>query len=97
MGELASKGRKRIFDDVKNFDRINKNEKRIIGDIGFSVTRGGEISGEHTVSFIGPNDRVDISHKAFNRIIFVKGALEAAMFLVNKNTGLYSMKDVVKS
>ena len=97
LGEFASKGRKRTFNDIKNFDRTKTNEKRIIGDIGFSVIRGGEIPGEHTVSFIGSNDRVDISHKAFNRIIFVKGALEAAMFLVNKNSGLYSMKDVVKS
>ena len=51
---------------------------------------------EHTVSFIGENDRIDLSHKALNRSIFVKGAIEAALFLSKKETGLYSMEDIIK-
>ncbi len=96
LGEFASKGRKRTFDDVKVFDRTNTTEKRKTGDIGFSVSRGGEVPGEHTVSFISQSDRIDLSHKAFNRSIFVKGAIEAAIFLSQKKTGLYSMEDVIK-
>ena len=96
LGEFASKGRKRSFDDIKVFDRTNKNEKRKTGNIGFSVSRGGEIPGDHTVSFIGQSDRIDLSHKAFNRSIFVRGAIEAAIFLSQKKTGLYSMEDVIK-
>ena len=97
LGEFASKGRKRNLNDVKVYDRTNENSKRKTGDIGFSVTRGGEIPGEHTISFIGENDRIDLSHKALNRSIFVKGAIEAALFLSMKKTGLYSMEDIFKA
>ena len=96
LGEFASKGRKRNFDDVKVYDRTSKTSKRKTGEISFSVTRGGEISGEHTVSFIGENDRIDLSHKALNRSIFVNGAIEAALFLSKKKAGLYCMEDVIK-
>ena len=96
LGEFAAKGRKRNFNDIKIFDRTSKLGNRKTGNIGFSVTRGGEIPGEHTLSFIGDNDRIDLSHKAFNRSIFVKGAIEAAIFLSEKKTGLYTMEDVIK-
>ena len=96
LGEFASTGRKRNFDDIKVYDRTNKTSKRTTGEIGFSVTRGGEIPGEHTVSFIGENDRIDLSHKALNRSIFVNGAIEAALFLSKKKVGLYYMEDIIK-
>ena len=96
LGEFASKGRKRNFDDVKVYDRTNKTSKRKTGEISFAVTRRGEITGEHTVSFIGENDRIDLSHKALNRSIFVNGAIEAALFLSKKKIGLYYMGDIVK-
>jgi len=96
LGEFASKGRKRNFNDVKVYDRTNKTCKRKTGEISFSVTRGGEIPGEHTVSFIGENDRIDLSHKALNRSIFVNGAIEAALFLSKQKPGLYYMEDIIK-
>ena len=95
LGKLAARGRKKAFDDIKVYDRTKKLEKRKTGEISFSVTRGGEIPGEHTVSFIGENDRIDLSHKAFNRSIFVKGAIEAAIFLSQKKKGLYTMDDII--
>ena len=96
LGEFAAQGRKRNFEEIKVYDRTKKNEKRKIGDIGISINRAGEIAGEHTVSFIGDNDRIDLMHKAFSRSIFVNGAIEAAIFLVQKKNGLYSMEDVIK-
>ena len=96
LGEVAAQGRKRNFDDIKVYNRTDKFSKRTKGEIGFSITRGGEIPGQHVVSFIGENDRVDLSHKAFNRSIFVEGAIEAAIFLSQKKAGLYSMEDVIK-
>ena len=96
LGEFASKGRKRNFKDVKVYNCTNKTNKRKTGEISFSVTRYGEIPGEHTVSFIGENDRIDLSHKALNRSIFVNGAIEAAFFLSKKKTGLYAMEDIIK-
>ena len=96
LGEYAAKGRQTDFSKAKVYDRSNSMKKRHIGEIGFSVTRGGEIAGEHTVSFIGENDRIDLSHKALNRSIFVNGAIEAALFLSKKKTGLYYMEDIIK-
>ena len=83
------------FNEVKNLDRINSSTKRQEGSIGFAVTRGGEIAGEHTVSFIGTNDRIDLVHKAQNRSIFVKGAIESAIFISDKDHGLYSIENII--
>ena len=85
------------FDSVKNYDRMNKTNSRKEGEIGFSVTRGGEIAGEHTVSFIGKNDRIDLQHKAFSRSIFVEGAIRASIFLSQSQPGKFTMKDVINS
>ena len=81
LGEYAAEGRKTKLNISKVLDRTKKLTSRKKGDIGFAVTRGGEVAGEHTVSFIGENDRVDLVHKANNRSIFVTGAIDAAVFL----------------
>ena len=95
LGEYAAQGRKNKLDKTKVFDRTKIRKKRKDGEIGFSVTRGGEIAGEHTVSFISKNDRVDLIHKANNRSIFVSGALKAAKFIIKKKSGLFNMKDLI--
>ena len=97
LGEQAALGRKKNFNDIKIFDRTTSSTKRQTGSIGFAVTRGGEITGEHIVSFIGSNDRIDLVHKAQNRSIFVKGAIESAIFISDKEYGLYSVDDIVNS
>ena len=97
LGEHAAKSRKVDFNSVKNFDRTNKLNPRIEGEIGFAVTRGGEIAGEHIISFIGKNDRIDLQHKAFNRSIFVEGAIKASIFLSQSQPGKFTMKDVINS
>ena len=94
LGDCAATGRKVKLNKTKVFDRTKKITSRKKGQIGFSVTRGGEIAGEHTVSFIGSNDRIDLFHKANNRSIFVSGAIEAAIFIYKKNNGFFSMKDL---
>jgi len=94
LGEYAAQGRKTNFQRAKILDRTSKNTKRKKGKIGFSVTRGGEIAGEHIVSFIGSNDRIDLVHKANNRSIFVDGAIKAAIFLSKKKNGFFNMKDL---
>ena len=96
LGECAAAGRKTTLNKTKVLDRIKNLSKRKKGDIGFAVTRGGEIAGEHTVSFISKNDRVDIVHKANNRSIFVTGALKAAIFVSKKKSGYFEMKDLLK-
>ena len=94
LGEYAAEGRKIKLNKSKVLDRTKKISSRKKGDIGFSVTRGGEIAGEHTVSFIGANDRIDLVHKANNRSIFVSGAIEAAIFISKKKQGFFNLKDI---
>ena len=95
LGEYAAEGRKTKLNISKVLDRTKKLTSRKKGDIGFAVTRGGEVAGEHTVSFIGENDRVDLVHKANNRSIFVTGAIDAAVFVSKKKTGFFSMNDLI--
>ena len=95
LGEYAAEGRKTKLNKVKVLDRTKKLTSRKKSDIGFSVTRGGEIAGEHTVSFIGTNDRIDLVHKANNRSIFVSGAIEAAVFISKKKSGIFTMHDLL--
>ena len=96
LGEHAAEGRKTSLDKTKVLDRTKNLKKRKDGDIGFSVTRGGEIAGDHTVSFISKDDRIDFVHKANNRSIFVSGALKAAIFISKKKSGYFEMKDLLK-
>ena len=69
--------------------------KRKTGAIGFASLRGGTVAGDHDVLFLGPEERVILSHRAESRMIFARGALAGARFLVGKPAGLYSMRDVV--
>ena len=68
--------------------------KRKPGAIGFASLRGGTVAGEHDVMFLGEKERIVLSHRAENRLIFARGALAGARFLVGRPVGLYSMRDV---
>lgn len=65
------------------------------GDIGFAALRGGSVVGEHTVIFAGQAERVELTHKAEDRMIFARGALHAALWGRGQKPGLYSMADVL--
>lgn len=77
------------------FVRHGRDCKRQKQEIGVHALRGGTVTGEHEVCFFGNSERVKISHSAENRSVFAAGALQAAMFLVGKEPGLYNMDDVV--
>jgi 4-hydroxy-tetrahydrodipicolinate reductase len=65
------------------------------GQIGFAVTRGGDIVGQHTVLFAGPGEQLELGHRATDRAIFARGALQAAAWLSGRPAGRYAMRDVV--
>jgi len=65
------------------------------GDIGFASLRGGTVVGEHSAIFAGPAERVELTHRAEDRMIFARGALHAANWARGKKPGLYSMTDVL--
>ena len=77
------------------YDRQCKREKRTDHEIGIHSVRGGTIVGEHEVSFIGQNEVITITHQAFSKGVFAEGALKAALFLKDKESGMYSMKDIL--
>jgi 4-hydroxy-tetrahydrodipicolinate reductase len=74
---------------------LDRSGKRETGTIGFAVQRGGDVVGEHTVSFFGPGERLELIHRAHDRSLFAKGALRAAQWIKNKPHGYYTMRDVL--
>ena len=66
-----------------------------IGNIGFASLRGGSVVGEHSVIFAGPAERIELIHRAEDRMIFARGALKAALWARGQKPGLYSMMDVL--
>lgn len=64
-------------------------------EIGIHAVRGGDITGDHTVLFVGNSERIEIRHMAHSRQIFAKGAVRAAEWVCGQNPGIYSMDDVL--
>jgi 4-hydroxy-tetrahydrodipicolinate reductase len=95
LGQAAARGRGTGLKAERG--RSGTNLKREPGAIGFASLRGGTVAGEHDVMFLGPNERLILSHRAESRMIFARGALAAVRFLVGKPAGLYSMRDVIGS
>ena len=78
------------------YDRQAVRQKRDRHEIGFSAVRGGNIVGEHDVLFVGHDEIVTLSHSARSKEVFAVGAVNAALFMVGKPAGLYTMADLVK-
>lgn len=95
LGEAAARGRSVPM--RREDGRSGRQLQREDGAIGFASLRGGTVVGEHDVIFAGPFERLIISHRADDRLIFARGALAAAHFLAGQPAGLYSMRDVVKA
>jgi 4-hydroxy-tetrahydrodipicolinate reductase len=95
LGEAAAEGRKIALDEHSARGRDGHTGARLSGDIGFASLRGGTVTGDHSVIFAGPYERIELSHRAEDRMIFAHGALKAAMWAHGKKPGLYSMADVL--
>jgi 4-hydroxy-tetrahydrodipicolinate reductase len=95
LGETIATSRGVNLSDVAAYERHGVDAPRCPGSIGFSVLRAGDIVGEHTVTFTGAGERLEIIHRAADRITFARGALRAAAWLIDRPAGLYSMKDVL--
>jgi 4-hydroxy-tetrahydrodipicolinate reductase len=95
LGHAAATGRGVKLDDALVPARFGQIGARAAGQIGMSVFRGGDVVGEHTVTFAGIGERLELTHKASDRSLFAKGAVRAALFLSDKPAGMYSMRDVL--
>ncbi|KAB2642707.1 MAG: 4-hydroxy-tetrahydrodipicolinate reductase [Verrucomicrobia bacterium] len=81
-------------DDVAH-GRVGNIGPRPPREIGMHTLRGGDVVGDHTVMFAADGERVELTHKASSRLTFAAGAVRAALWLANKNPGLYDMQDVL--
>ena len=96
MGRALAAGRKVALDDVAVYTREGITGAREQGSIGFSVTRAGNIIGEHKAMFIADEERIEISHIAQDRMVFAKGAMRAAHWLSTQPQGWFDMQDVLQ-
>jgi 4-hydroxy-tetrahydrodipicolinate reductase len=95
FGEAAAEGRKISLKDHSERGRDGHTGARKVGHIGFASLRGGNVAGDHSVIFAGADERLELTHKATDRMIFARGALKAALWIRGKEAGLYNMLDML--
>jgi 4-hydroxy-tetrahydrodipicolinate reductase len=95
FGRAAAEGRGIDLATHSARGRDGETGARKSGDIGFASLRGGTVVGEHSVIFAGPAERIELVHRAEDRMIFARGALHAAAWARGQKPGLYSMADVL--
>lgn len=79
------------------YDRHSYRKKRSKNEIGIHAVRGGTIVGEHEVIFAGKDEVVSLTHQAHSKEVFAVGAVNAGIFLADKNAGMYDMGDLLSS
>nr|WP_210413961.1 4-hydroxy-tetrahydrodipicolinate reductase [Luteithermobacter gelatinilyticus] len=95
LGKAAAAGRGVNLAEVSERARDGITGERGRGSIGFAVLRGGNVPGEHVVSFNADDERIELTHKAGDRAIFARGAVKAAIWALERGEGLYDMFDVL--
>lgn len=97
MGETIANAWGKDLNDIADWARHGVTGEREAGHIGFSVLRGGDIVGDHTVFFCGTGERIEITHRSSSRSTYAQGSLRAARFLARKEFGVFDMQDVLAS
>ncbi len=95
MGEAIAGAMGNELNDVAVWSREGITGERTKDEIGFATIRAGDIIGEHTAMFADIGERVEITHKATDRMTFANGAIKAAVWLNDKPAGFYTMTDVL--
>src|ERR1043165_1058422 len=95
LGEAAAEGRRIDLKTRSERGRDGHTGARKAGTIGFASLRGRNVAGEHSVIFAGADERIELTHKATDRMIFARGALKAAQWCHGRAPGLYDMLDVL--
>ncbi|MEZ8105487.1 4-hydroxy-tetrahydrodipicolinate reductase [Vibrio cortegadensis] len=95
MGEAIADAMGNDLNDVAVWSREGITGERTKDEIGFATIRAGDIIGEHTAMFADIGERVEITHKATDRMTFANGAIKAAVWLNEKPAGFYTMTDVL--
>lgn len=95
LGEAAAEGRGIALADHRESGRDGMTGARAEGAIGFAALRGGTVAGEHSVIIAGEQERLTLSHSAENRMIFARGAVRGAEWLIGRAPGRYTMPEVL--
>jgi len=95
MGEVVANTLGRDLKDCAVYGREGQTGERDRKTIGFETIRAGDIVGEHTVMFADIGERVEITHKASSRMTFANGAVRAANWIMQQDSGLFDMQDVL--
>lgn len=95
FGRAAAEGRGIDLDAHAVRVRDGQIGPRRTGDIGFAALRGGTTVGDHSVIFAGEGETVELTHRAFDRAIFARGAVKAALWARGRSPGRYTMADVL--
>ncbi len=95
LGRAAAEGRGIDLAQHSVRSRDGHTGARCKGDIGFAALRGGTVVGDHSVIFAGTAERIELVHRAEDRMIFARGAVKAAQWVRGQKPGLYSMADVL--
>ena len=96
IGRAVARGRGVKLEDVTESGRDGHTGARATGAIGFAALRGGQIVGEHTLSFTAAGEQITLSHRAMDRRAFATGAIRAAIWVAGRKPGLYNMMDVLE-
>ncbi|MCB2426394.1 4-hydroxy-tetrahydrodipicolinate reductase [Methylophaga pinxianii] len=95
MGEVVADALGRDLKECAIYGREGRTGERDRNTIGFATVRAGDIVGDHTVLFAAEGERVEITHKASSRMTFAYGAMRASKWLMEQQTGLFDMQDVL--
>lgn len=95
MGSVIAKTLGRNLQECAVYGREGQTGERARETIGFATIRAGDIVGDHTVTFAGLGERLEITHKASSRMTFASGAVRAAAWVAQQPPGMYTMQDVL--
>lgn len=95
LGQAAATARATSLEATAIYSREGQVGERPEGSIGFATVRGGDIVGEHTAMLIGQGERLELTHRATDRSIFARGALQAAHWLARQPAGTWRLDDVI--
>ena len=96
MGQVIADALGRDLAECAVYGRQGQTGARERKTIGFETIRAGDIVGEHTVLFAADGERVEITHKATDRMNFARGAIRACRWLEDRQAGLFAMRDVLQ-
>jgi len=95
LGRAVADGRGAVLEEVQQRARDGITGPRRTGGIGFASLRGGDAIGDHHVVFAGAGERLELTHRATSRVVYAKGAVQAARWVVGRPSGLYGLKEVL--